>query len=169
MPMSDYVRAMRDVIGPELLLLPSVAVILRDDEARILLVRHADHGQWALLGGAVDPGESPSAAAVRESREEIGVDVALGEIIGALGGRQYEMEYANGDRTAYVTVVFDGRIIDGELLPDGVEVLEARWFGPADLAAADLHFFARNALGELGLLDEVAGPVSPGDAGTSPR
>lgn len=167
--MSEYVRAMRDAVGTELLLLPSVAVILRDGDARILLVRHVDHGQWALLGGAVDPGESPRAAAVRESREEVGLDVALGEIMGALGGHQYEMTYANGDRTAYVTVVFEGRVAGGELAPDGVEVLEARWFAVADLPSADLHFFARNALGELGLLADVVPPVTPGDAGRSPR
>jgi len=167
--MSEYVRRMRAAIGTELMLVPSVAVILRDDEARVLLVRHADHGQWGLLGGAVDPGESPHDAAMRESREEIGVDVELGDVIGALGGRGYEVEYANGDRTAYVTVVYDGRVAGGDLVPDGVEVLEVRWFAEADLPAADLHFFARSALRELGLLAGVSAPVTPGDAGESPR
>jgi len=169
MPMSEYVRRLRDAIGTELLLLPSVAVILRDEQARILLVRDAGHRQWALLGGGVDPGESPRAAAIREAREEIGVDIELGDVITAMGGREYEVEYANGDRTAYVTVVFDGRITGGELVPDGVEVLEARWFAAADLPSADLHFFARSALRELGLLDAAAAPIAPGDAGRSPR
>jgi ADP-ribose pyrophosphatase YjhB (NUDIX family) len=169
MPMSEYVRRLRDAIGTDLLLLPSVALILRDEHARVLLVRHADHGHWGLLGGAVDPGESPREAAVRESREEIGVDVELGDVVCALGGREYEVEYANGDRTAYVTVVYDGRVAGGELVPDGVEVLEAQWFAATDLPSADLHSFARNALRELGLLDGVAGRDAPGDAGRSPR
>lgn len=169
MPMSDYVRRMRDAIGTELLLLPSVAMILRDEDERVLLVRDANHGQWALLGGGVDPGESPRDAAVREAREEVGVDVELGDVVTALGGSEYEVEYANGDRTAYVTVVFDGRVAGGELVPDGVEVLEARWFAEADLPSADLHFFARSALRELGLLGDTAAPFTPGDAGRSPR
>jgi 8-oxo-dGTP pyrophosphatase MutT (NUDIX family) len=167
--MSEYVRRMRDAIGTELLLVPSVAVLLRDDDNRLLLVRHADHGQWGLLGGAVDPNESPREAAARESREEIGVDVVVGKIVAALGGRAYEVEYANGDRTAYVTTVYDGRVGGGELRPDGVEVTEARWFADAELADADLHFFARAALVELGLIEGLAGPVAPGDAATSPR
>jgi 8-oxo-dGTP pyrophosphatase MutT (NUDIX family) len=169
MPMSEYVRRLRDAIGTELLLLPSVAVIVRDEHARVLLVLDAGHGQWGLLGGGVDPGESPQEAAVRECREELGIDVELGDVIGALGGREYEVEYANGDRSAYVTVLFDGRVADGELVPDGVEVLEARWFSEADLASADLHFFARSALRQLGLLGEIAAPLAPGDAGRSPR
>ena len=168
MPMSEYVRRMRDAVGTDLLLLPSVAVILRDD-ARILLVRQSDHGQWGLLGGGIDPGESPRDAAIRETREEVGLEIDLGHIVGAIGGRGYEVEYANGDRSAYVTVVFEGRVAAGDLVPDGIEVLEARWFSTADLAGADLHFFARNALRELGLLAEVGDTVAPGDAGRSPR
>lgn len=169
MPMSEYVRRLRDAIGTELLLLPSVAVILRDEDARVLLVRDAGHGQWALLGGGVDPGESPREAAMRESREEIGVEVELGDIVCALGGREYEVEYENGDRTAYVTVVYEGRVAAGELRPDGVEVLEARWFAEAELPSADLHFFARSALRELALLERATTPIAPGDADRSPR
>lgn len=169
MPMSEYVRRMRDAIGTDLLLVPSVAVLLRDDDARLLLVRHADHGQWGLLGGAIDPDESPRHAAARESREEIGVDVVVGDVVGALGGSAYEVEYANGDRTAYVTIVYDGRVAGGEMRPDGVEVTEIGWFDDAELDGADLHFFARAALVELGLIKGLAGPVAPGDAATSPR
>jgi len=167
--MSEYVRRMRDAIGTELLLVPSVAVLLRDDAARVLLVRQTDHGQWGLLGGAIDPGESPHDAVVRESREEVGLDVIVGDVVAALGGRAYEVEYDNGDRVAYVTIVFNGRVGGGELRPDGVEVVEARWFDDADLVAADLHFFARAALVELGMIEDVAGPVAPGDAARSPR
>ena len=169
MPMSEYVRRMRDAIGTDLLLVPSVAVLLRDGDARLLLVRHADHGQWGLLGGAIDPDESPRHAAARESREEIGVDVVVGDVVGALGGSAYEVEYANGDRTAYVTIVYDGRVAGGEMRPDGVEVTEIGWFDDAELDGADLHFFARAALVELGLIKGLAGPVAPGDAATSPR
>lgn len=40
-----------------------------------LLVRHAGHDdEWGILGGAVDVGGSPAAAAIREAREEIGVE-----------------------------------------------------------------------------------------------
>lgn len=50
-----------------------------DDGGRILLVERADDGTWGLPAGYVDPGESPAAAAVRETREETGLDV---EVVG---------------------------------------------------------------------------------------
>jgi 8-oxo-dGTP pyrophosphatase MutT (NUDIX family) len=41
-------------------------------------------GQWAMPGGRIDPGETPQAAALRELREEIGLELTPGEILGLL-------------------------------------------------------------------------------------
>jgi 8-oxo-dGTP pyrophosphatase MutT (NUDIX family) len=70
-----HIARLRAVVGPELLLLPSVSVLPVDEAGRVLLVRHACHDDgWGALGGAVDVGESPATAAVREAREEISAD-----------------------------------------------------------------------------------------------
>ena len=71
--MSDYVRALRQKIGTDLLFMPSVAAVIRDEDNRILLVQHVE-GRWQLPGGAVDPGERPAEAMQRECREEAGID-----------------------------------------------------------------------------------------------
>jgi len=61
-----HIARLRAVIGHELLLVPSVSVLPVDEAGRVLLVRHAGHDDgWGVLGGAVDVGESPAAAAVR--------------------------------------------------------------------------------------------------------
>jgi 8-oxo-dGTP pyrophosphatase MutT (NUDIX family) len=74
---SEYVRRPRARVGHDLLLLPSVSLLVLDGP-RLLLVRHAGLGDdWGLVGGAIEVGESPAEAAVREAREEIGVDVEL--------------------------------------------------------------------------------------------
>jgi 8-oxo-dGTP diphosphatase len=56
------------------------AVILRNDKGEIMLLRRGATapwmpGKWNLPGGTVDPGEAPNEAALREAREEVGVDV----------------------------------------------------------------------------------------------
>jgi 8-oxo-dGTP pyrophosphatase MutT (NUDIX family) len=73
MPMSEYLRRLRDKIGNELLVMPAVAVMVVDADRRLLLVRDAGTGLWATPGGAVDPDESPADAAVREMWEETGL------------------------------------------------------------------------------------------------
>jgi 8-oxo-dGTP pyrophosphatase MutT (NUDIX family) len=45
------------------------------------------HNGWAVLGGAVEVGESPADAAIREAREEIGANVRLTRLLDVLGGR----------------------------------------------------------------------------------
>ena len=77
MGIAAHIARLRAVVGHELLL-PSVSVLPVDEAGRILLVREAGHDDgWGTLGGAVEPGESPAAAAVREAREEISADVEL--------------------------------------------------------------------------------------------
>lgn len=70
---SDYLRRLREIVGRELLVLPSVTAAVLDDDRRILLVRVADRDRWVLPGGAVDPDERCLDAVVRETREEAGV------------------------------------------------------------------------------------------------
>lgn len=143
MPMSDYVRKLRSHLGHDLILLPSVAAVIRDDQDRVLLVRQIDSGIWSTPGGAVDPDESPSDAAVREAYEETGYEVELVRVLGVYGGPGYRVTYPNGDVTSYVSTGFEARIVGGTPRPDGEETSELRWFAQADLADADLSIWAR--------------------------
>ena len=121
MGIAAHIARLRAVVGHELLLLPSVSVLPVDEAGRVLLVRHAGHDDgWGVLGGAVEVGESPAAAAVREAREEIGVDVRLVRLLDVLGGPDYEVSYPNGDRVAYVTAVYEARVAGGSpVVSDG--------------------------------------------------
>lgn len=149
---SPYIRRLRERVGQQLLLLPSVTVLCRDDAGRVLLVRQVDSGQWATIGGMVEPDEDPRAAAVREAKEEAGIDVELGRILDVLGGPGFRVRYPNGDETAYVTIVFDAQVISGELAADGEETNECAWFEQGSLDEADLGPFARASLAALGWL-----------------
>jgi ADP-ribose pyrophosphatase YjhB (NUDIX family) len=147
---SAHIARLRAAVGHDLLLLPSVSVLPVDTAGRLLLVRHAGHHDgWAVLGGAVEVGESPARAAVRETREEIGVEVRLLDV---LGGPDYEVSYPNGDRTAYVTAVYEAAIIDGSPAVRDDELSDLAWFTPAQLADLELSRFARALLSATGYL-----------------
>lgn len=152
MPLSPYVERLRAAIGTDLLLLPSISVLPFDPDGRIMLVKPAEQERWATLGGAVDIGESPAEAAIREAREEAGIEIELVRILGAFGGRAYEVEYPNGDRCAYVGIAYEARIAGGTPVPDGNEITDIGWFRTDELAAVDLNGFARSLLADLGLL-----------------
>jgi ADP-ribose pyrophosphatase YjhB (NUDIX family) len=148
-----HIARLRAVVGHELLLLPSVSVLPADEAGRVLLVRHAGHDDgWGVLGGAVEPGESPAAAAVREAREEIGVDVQLVRLLDVLGGPDYEVSYPNGDRVAYVTAVYEARVLAGSPVADDSELSDLAWFEAGDLPGLELSRFARALLSATGHL-----------------
>lgn len=139
MGMSPYLRGIRERIGHELLLLPAVSVLVWDDDGRLLLVRGADTGTWQMIGGAVEPDESPSDAARREATEETGVEVSLTAVRAVIGGPRFHHTYPNGDRVAFVSTVFDARIVSGEPAPDDDETTEVAWFTLAELEVGRRH------------------------------
>ena len=153
MTISPYLRRLRELVGHELLVLPSVTVLPRDEDGRLLLVRLTSCGLWATIGGVIEPGESPHQCAVREVREEAGVDVRLNELMGVFGGPRYEHTYSNGDRTCNVSIVFDATVTGGRPTPDGIETAEVGWWHLADVPEAHMLGFSRTLVGELGLLD----------------
>ena len=112
--------------------MPGVAAIVRDDENRVLFIRRADNGEWGLPAGAIDPGESPAAAAAREVREETGLEVRPTRIAGVFGGRGFRVRYENGDEAEYTVIVFDCEVVGGKLSPTDGEALELRYFAPDD-------------------------------------
>lgn len=140
MPISEYVRDLREVVGSRLLLLPGVAALVRDAENRILLVRRSDDGRWGLPAGAIDPGESPSAAVVREVREETGLHVRPTRIAGVFGGSSFRHRYENGDVVEYTVIVFDCGVTGDDLQPLDGEACELRYFAPDDVPPLPLPY-----------------------------
>jgi ADP-ribose pyrophosphatase YjhB (NUDIX family) len=153
--MSAHLARLRAVIGHDLIQLPSVSVLVVADEDRLLLVRHAGAGAedgWAVPGGAVDLGESPAQAAVREIREETGLRIDRLRLLEVLGGADYEVTYPNGDRVAYVTAVYRASVAGGSPVPDREEISELGWFTRSRLPDIELNRFSRALLRATGHL-----------------
>jgi 8-oxo-dGTP diphosphatase len=116
------------------------AIILSVD--RYLVVRRAIEpqlGRWDLPGGFADGWEHPADAAVREAKEELGVDIALGDFVGMfIGGYDHQ-----GERVPVLDCFWTASIVAGEIQPDERENSEYAWFALAD--PPDLAFATMNA------------------------
>ena len=102
----------------------SAAVIRRGDEILATLRSHGEYrGYGEFPGGKLEEGETPQQAAVREVREELSADVALGELIS-----QIEYDYPDFHLTMYC---YFAEILSGDLTLN--EHDEARWLKKEDL------------------------------------
>ncbi|SEL95042.1 NUDIX hydrolase [Streptacidiphilus jiangxiensis] len=132
----EFVSELRALVGTRPLWLScAIAVVLDADGSRVLLGRRADNGQWALVGGIIDPGEQPADAVVRECFEETGV-VAEPEALTSVTVSG-PVVYPNGDRTQYLELTFRCRAVGGEARVNDDESTEVRWFGLRDLPDLD--------------------------------
>ena len=105
--MSEHLRRIRERVGHDLLLIPGVSGLVYDDRGRVLLVYENHGGGWAEPGGAVEPGEAPCDAVVREVWEETGLWVEPIALRGVFGGDPMRVRYPNGDQVEYVTTMFE--------------------------------------------------------------
>jgi ADP-ribose pyrophosphatase YjhB (NUDIX family) len=109
---------------------PTGLTIIRDG-ARVLVVQRAREpkaGLWALPGGFCDGWESPAQAAVREAREELGVDVELTDFVGMYIG-DYEFQ---GEILPVLDCFWLARIVAGEIRLDPRELRGYRWAARGD-------------------------------------
>ncbi|GHJ45408.1 hypothetical protein Cs7R123_27500 [Catellatospora sp. TT07R-123] len=111
---------------------PTVSLIILDGAGRFLALRRARApraGLWETPGGFCDGWEEPADAARREAREELGVDIELGDFVGMyLGGYEFQ-----GELLPVLDCFFFATLPAGaQLLVDAVEASEHTWFPLAD-------------------------------------
>ena len=106
MPISDYIKNLRAKIGKDLLLVPGVTAVVINPRGEVLLQLRRDTGTWAPPSGGVEPGETIAECAIREVREEAGIEVRPEAVVAVLSGEDYTVTYPNGDKLATVTTVF---------------------------------------------------------------
>ncbi len=105
---------------------------------RVLLVRRGKAprwGQWSLPGGAQQLGETVAEAARREVEEEVGLDVALGEIVATVD--LIERDPQDRIRYHYTLIDFVAEAPSAALRP-GSDAADARWFSIGEIEALGL-------------------------------
>ena len=155
MPVSDYIKGIRAATGHERLLNPGVAAIIRDERGRVLLQHRSDDGSWSLPAGAIDPGETPAQAVVREAHEETGLHVVPEKVAGVFGGEGFRHTYPNGDQIEIVSIVFLCRVTGGTLGGLDGETLELRYVAPDSFPEAPILSLYPKALFKIQKEDET--------------
>jgi len=137
---------------PEVPLVGVGAIIIQD--SRVLLVKRAHpplQAQWSIPGGVLEVGELIREAAIREAREETGLEVEPGDLLGV-----YDRILRNPEQRVqyhYVLIDFLCRATGGELKAAS-DASEVRWFAREELAelklARDTQDVIRKGFAKLG-------------------
>ena len=108
--------------------IPCVGAVIKDGAGRLLLIKRGHEpgqGLWSIPGGRIEAGESDAAALVREVREETGLAVTPGRLIGSV--RRPGAGVSVLDIRDYAATVTGGVLVPGDDADD------ALWAGPAEL------------------------------------
>lgn len=95
---------------------------------KVLLTKHSQNKHWSFPKGLIDPGQTSQEAALREVKEEGGVEA---EIVGKVGYSKY-VYTLNGEKIFKVVTYFLMKYLSGDPKDHDWEVEEAGWFTPAD-------------------------------------
>jgi 8-oxo-dGTP diphosphatase len=114
---------------------PCVGAVIRDEAGRLLMIlRGHDPGRglWSIPGGRVEPGETAEAAVVREVKEETGLDVRCGPLLG-------RAELPGTAATVVDIRDFRAYLVPGSAVTPaaGDDAADVRWVTDVDAAAMD--------------------------------
>lgn len=131
--MENYVETIRRKIGHDLLVLVGANVIIYNTHHEYLLQQRAN-GNWGLMGGLMEVGESLEETAIREVYEESGLTIESLMQLQTFSGPAFRFKLKNEDEIYVVTTLFLANQVSGEMAYDGNdETLNLKYFSYQDL------------------------------------
>ena len=147
-----YVQRIRKYLGSQKIILNCAGGIVIKD-GQILLQRRSDNNKWGLVGGLLELNESYLEAAIREIKEETGLDVKAISFLGIF--HNYNMVWGNGDKAHTIGAYYIFEIIGGDLTIDK-ESNELKYFSLENLP----HLFAEDHIAAIKAYKEgISSPI----------
>lgn len=129
----SYFGQLRALAGDRTLLLTAARLVLRHPDDGLLLIRRSDNGVWSLPAGAMELGESIADCAVRELREETGLEAARVTPYALHTGPAYTQRNTFGDTYQHFVVLFRVDEWSGDLVRTTDETIDAGFFAEPSL------------------------------------
>ncbi len=126
---------------------PASAVAIVND-GKILMLKRSDNKKWTMPGGTLEFGESLIDCAVREVKEEAGLEVKITDIIGTYTDPNIVVSYSDGEVRQEFTVLYFGEYLGGKVSMDE-ESTEYQWININDVLSLELADSQRRRLNDV--------------------
>ncbi|RSN42632.1 NUDIX hydrolase [Amycolatopsis sp. WAC 04197] len=124
----------------------AVSAFIQDDEGRILMIRRTDNDLYSIPGGQLELGETLAQAAVREVREETGIECEVTGVIGLYSNPNHVIAYDDGEVRQEFSICFRAKLKAGELRTSN-ESKEVCWVGSHVVDELNIHPSIRLRIG----------------------
>lgn len=123
-------------------LVVAASAVVTDEQGRVLLQRRSDSGLWALPGGGMEMTDSLPGCAVREVKEETGLDIEITGLVGTYTDPRHVIAYSDGEVRRQFNICFRARVVGGTLAISE-ESTELRFVAFSELDALPMHHTQR--------------------------
>lgn len=130
--MEEYYESLRKYIGNKPLILPGSVVLILNKKKQVLLQKRSD-STWGLPGGLMRIGESFEETALREVKEETGLQLKSLKFLDVFSGKDYYFKIDNGDERYSITAVYMCTSYDGNIKSDDIETKALEFFDLTNL------------------------------------
>lgn len=148
----NYIQSLRTIIGTRPIIAPGSAIIVMDENKKILLQLRSDTLDWGIPGGGMELGDSFEETAKKELFEETGLVTDYLEVLGLASGKEFYYKFPHGDEIFNATVIFKAENVTGELKKDD-ESLELAYF-PLD-SLPNLNNTTRKILEKIAYINRM--------------
>lgn len=123
-----YIANLRKYAGHEPLIGIGATTLVFNDKNELLLNLRTDTNTWGIPGGSMELFETIEETAIRELKEEAGINAENLELVDVLSGKDYYFEYPNGDKMCTVIVLFKVLNYDGIIKVSDKESKKLQFF-----------------------------------------
>ncbi|MCH5286766.1 MAG: NUDIX domain-containing protein [Christensenellaceae bacterium] len=131
MDSKNYIGWLRSKVGHEKIILVFAGGCVFNQAGEVLLQCRGDSRKWGFPGGAIELGETPEMAVIREVKEETGLDVRVTDLIGIC--TDSDMTYPNGDKAHSICIFYELEATGGQLQCDNLETVGLQYFALEDM------------------------------------